>query len=67
MLALAKVIDFLEEPHLCRRQLALEAMGQEFDPRECNKMCSNCRNPNEFSICNINEDARAALLIVQAQ
>lgn len=33
MLALAKVIDFLEEPHLCRRQLALEAMGQDFDPR----------------------------------
>ncbi len=31
----------------CRRKFLLHYFGEEFDAKDCNKMCDNCRHPRE--------------------
>ena len=33
------------ETSMCRRKYLLYYFGEEFDSKNCNKMCDNCRNP----------------------
>ena len=33
------------ETSMCRRKYLLYYFGEDFDIKECNKMCDNCRNP----------------------
>jgi bloom syndrome protein len=40
---LYSILDYCEEPYLCRRKMQLTFLGEEFDERECKGMCDNCR------------------------
>ncbi len=35
------------ETTACRRRFLLHYFGEEFEERDCNKMCDNCRHPKE--------------------
>ena len=35
------------ETTTCRREFLLHYFGEHYDPKDCNKMCDNCRNPKE--------------------
>ena len=35
------------ETSTCRRQFLLHYFGEEFDAKECNAMCDNCKHPKE--------------------
>ena len=39
-----ETISFAETT-MCRRKYLLHYFGEEFDAKECNKMCDNCKNP----------------------
>lgn len=44
----AQLLDEVEayvESSVCRRKFVLHYFGEEYDPKECNQMCDNCRNP----------------------
>jgi bloom syndrome protein len=41
--ALYSILDYCEEPHLCRRKMQLLFLGEEFDESRCQGMCDNCR------------------------
>jgi bloom syndrome protein len=41
--ALYSILDYCEEPYICRRKLQLNFLGEDFDERLCNKMCDNCK------------------------
>lgn len=40
--ALYSILDYCEEPFVCRRKLQLEFLGEKFDEKRCNQMCDNC-------------------------
>lgn len=40
--ALYSIIDYCEEPNICRRKLQLNFLGEDFDPKDCNGFCDNC-------------------------
>lgn len=35
------------ESSQCRRKMLLHYFGEQFDDKQCNKMCDNCRHPKE--------------------
>mgnify|MGYP001808231709 CR=1 FL=1 len=39
-----ETISFAETA-MCRRKYLLHYFGEDFDSKDCNKMCDNCRNP----------------------
>ena len=41
--ALYSILDYCEEPFVCRRKLQLNFLGEEFDQNNCGNMCDNCR------------------------
>jgi bloom syndrome protein len=41
--ALYAILDYCEEPYLCRRKMQLNFLGEDFNEDRCNKMCDNCR------------------------
>jgi len=40
--ALYKILEFCEEPYLCRRKSLLNYLGEEFKSKKCDRMCDNC-------------------------
>lgn len=42
--ALYSILEYCEEPYLCRRQMQLMFLGEEFKASKCDRMCDNCRN-----------------------
>ena len=41
--ALYSILEYCEEPYLCRRKLQLEFLGEAFNSSSCKGMCDNCR------------------------
>ena len=41
--ALYSMLEYCEEPFLCRRQMQLQFLGENFDNEKCMRMCDNCR------------------------
>jgi bloom syndrome protein len=41
--ALYSILEYCEEPYLCRRKLQLEFLGEAFNSESCKGMCDNCR------------------------
>ncbi len=41
--ALYAILDYCEEPFLCRRKMQLNFLGEDFDAARCKEMCDNCR------------------------
>ena len=42
--ALYSILDYCEEPYICRREMQLNFLGEEFDAKtHCKKMCDNCK------------------------
>lgn len=40
--ALYKIIEFCEEPYLCRRKILLNYLSEDFRTRDCRRSCDNC-------------------------
>ena len=40
---LYKMLEFCEEPYLCRRKVLLNYLDEDFRSKECNNMCDNCQ------------------------
>lgn len=47
----------------CRRKFLLHYFGEEFNAKDCNCMCDNCKNPKEK--IDITEDTKLALEIIK--
>ena len=58
---LKEVIDYAESA-VCRRQQILHYFGENFDEKDCNCMCDNCRAQKEFF--NVEEPLLKALNLV---
>jgi bloom syndrome protein len=42
--ALYSILEYCEEPYICRRQMQLSFLGEnDFQAKLCQKMCDNCR------------------------
>jgi hypothetical protein len=41
--ALYSILQYCEEPFICRRKLQLNFLGEEFNPHKCAQMCDNCK------------------------
>ena len=37
------MLEYCDEPFLCRRKMQLQFLGEEFDSKDCNMMCDNCK------------------------
>ena len=41
--ALYSILEYCEEPYICRRKMQLNFLGEEFDEKKCKNMCDNCK------------------------
>lgn len=41
---LLRMVQYCDDKITCRRVLQLKHFGENFDPRQCGKMCDNCQN-----------------------
>lgn len=41
--ALYSILEYCEEPFICRRKMQLNFLGEEFEDENCKNMCDNCR------------------------
>ena len=61
---LLQEIMAFSESSSCRRKFLLHYFGEEYDARDCNDMCDNCKNPKEELPAQ--DDLHQALSSVQA-
>ena len=64
--ALYKIIEFCEEPYLCRRKILLNYLGEDFRTRNCDKMCDNCQKGLQVAEVDFTEQARYIVYLVEA-
>lgn len=62
---LAKMVQFCENRHDCRRANILSYFGENFDKEECQNNCDNCTSGAVFEQKDVSSYAQAALRIVQ--
>ncbi len=48
----------------CRRKFLLHYFGEEFNAKDCNCMCDNCKHPKEK--LDVTEDTKLALTVIRA-
>jgi ATP-dependent DNA helicase RecQ len=48
----------------CRRKFLLHYFGEEFDAKDCNGMCDNCKHPKEK--LDVTDDTKLALTVIRA-
>lgn len=41
--ALYSILEYCEEPYICRRKMQLHFLGEPFDENKCKGMCDNCK------------------------
>lgn len=63
--ALYSILDYCEEPFLCRRKIQLNFLGEEFEQRNCNKMCDNCKLGVKVYDRDVTKEAKVLLEIIQ--
>lgn len=63
--ALYSILDYCEEPFECRRKLQLNFLGEQFDKKNCHKMCDNCRQGKKLAEKDVTRDASKIVRLVQ--
>ena len=63
--ALYKILEFCEEPYLCRRKILLNYLGEDFSKKKCNNMCDNCRKGLKVAEIDFTEHARFVVAMVE--
>lgn len=63
--ALYKILEFCEEPYLCRRKILLNYLGEDFRSKKCNNMCDNCRKGLRIGEIDFTEQARVVAYMVE--
>ncbi len=51
------------EGAVCRRKILLNYFGEDYDTKQCTKMCDNCNNPKE--LIEAKTEAQQALLVIK--
>ena len=64
--ALYKMLEFCEEPYLCRRKVLLNYLDEDFRSRECNTMCDNCRKGQGVTEVDYTEQARYVVSMIES-
>ena len=65
-LALYAMIEYCEEPFLCRRVMQLQFLGElSFTSEMCNSMCDNCRANKKIESIDMTEQALKILACIQ--
>ena len=59
------MLDYSIEPLVCRRKLMLNLLGEEFDPKKCNKGCDNCRKNVEILETDLTFQAKLVMNMLQ--
>jgi len=62
--SLYTMLEFCEEPFICRRKMQIEYLGERFDEALCNKMCDNCKKGYKISEKVMNAEAKTILNLV---
>jgi RecQ family ATP-dependent DNA helicase len=60
---LNSIIAYCEDRFHCRRQLTLKHFGEEFDPKDCNRTCDNCKAGRVGEATDFTAEARTVLSI----
>ena len=63
--ALYSILDYCEEPFICRRKLQLSFLGEEFDESKCNRQCDNCKKHLDVIEEDLTEEATKIVKMVQ--
>jgi superfamily II DNA helicase RecQ len=64
--ALYKILEFSEEPYLCRRKILLNYLGEDFRSKHCNLNCDNCRKGLRIGEVDFTEQARVIVYLVES-
>ena len=64
--ALYKILEFCEEPYLCRRKILLNYLGEDFRSKHCLMNCDNCRKGLRIGEVDYTEQARVIVYLVES-
>jgi superfamily II DNA helicase RecQ len=64
--ALYKMLEFCEEPYLCRRKVLLNYLDEDFRSKECNVMCDNCKKELKVTEIDFTEQAKYVVAMVES-
>ena len=56
--ALYSILEYCEERNECRRKMQLEYLDEDFDQKNCNRMCDNCKNGYSFQYDDQTKEAK---------
>ena len=59
------MLEYCEEPYLCRRMMQLLYLGEDFDASECNEMCDNCRTQLQPTHRDVTEEAQRLIECIE--
>jgi bloom syndrome protein len=54
-----KMVDYCEDEFQCRRLIQLKHFGEEFDPKDCNNTCDNCKSRAKYRIEEVDQTKEA--------
>ena len=60
--ALYSMLEYCEEPNLCRRMMQLQFLGEAFSNELCMRMCDNCRRGQQITQM---DKSREAIILLQ--
>ena len=62
--ALYSIMNYCEEPYICRRKLQLNFLGESFDIKLCDKMCDNCKKRQKIKQVETTDECKFILNLV---
>ena len=60
------MLEFCEEPYLCRRKVLLNYLDEDFRSKECNTMCDNCKKGLNVAEIDFTEQARYVVSMIES-
>ena len=63
--ALYSMLEYCEEPYLCRRMMQLQFLGEVFDQSHCMRMCDNCKTGKRIDQKDMTHESRLLASCVQ--
>lgn len=60
------MLEFCEEPYLCRRKVLLNYLDEDFRSKECNVMCDNCKKDLQVAEIDFTEHARYIVALIES-